>query len=232
MSSNPFVVGQPVPQERFVGREYQIATAFDQILQTERGNLALWGGSGIGKTSFLELLRTAQTWQLQGCDPSKAVIVLVNCLSLSPFTRYGFWRKALSRIKDKLDDNPALTTEVEGLLTKETTTIDDLLKILRNLGQEDKFLVLLVDDYDVVFRPHAQYTEADIEVFLSECRSLANSSRERKYISMIVASSRPLNELGPKLSPDKSPWYNHYLFQSLKPFTDAEVTAKRFEGLK
>ena len=40
---------------------------------------------------------------------------------------------------------------------------------------------------------------------------------------MIVTSSRRLNEIGPKLTPRKSPWYNHYFFHLLKPFTDDEV---------
>ncbi|NEP34943.1 MAG: ATP-binding protein, partial [Moorea sp. SIO3B2] len=48
-------------------------------------------------------------------------------------------------------------------------------------------------------------------------------SRERRYLSMIVASLRRLNELGPALNPNSSPWYNHYLFQSLKPFTDPDI---------
>ena len=40
---------------------------------------------------------------------------------------------------------------------------------------------------------------------------------------MIVTSSRRLTEIGPKLTPDKSPWYNNYLFRHLKPFNDQEV---------
>lgn len=40
---------------------------------------------------------------------------------------------------------------------------------------------------------------------------------------MIVASLRGLNDLGPRLTPNKSPWYNHYLFQPLKPFTNEEI---------
>jgi len=52
---------------------------------------------------------------------------------------------------------------------------------------------------------------------------LAYHSQEGKYISVIVASLRGLNDLGPRLTPNKSPWYNHYLFQPLKPFTNEEI---------
>ncbi|NEQ78585.1 MAG: hypothetical protein F6K23_39715 [Okeania sp. SIO2C9] len=40
---------------------------------------------------------------------------------------------------------------------------------------------------------------------------------------MIVTTLKRLNELGPEPDPNKSPWYNHYLFHSLKPFTRTEV---------
>ncbi|WP_293158580.1 ATP-binding protein [Okeania sp. SIO2C9] len=95
--------------------------------------------------------------------------------------------------------------------------------MLKKLGQQNKFLVLLLDDYDATFRSHSQYTETDVEVFLSECRNLAYHSSERKYLSMIVTSIRRLNETGPSLTPEKSPWYNHYAFQQLKPLNQKEV---------
>ena len=223
MTSNPFIVGQPVPPERFVGRDSQIEIAFDQIFN--RGNLAIWGGSGIGKTSFLELLTSPEVWQIQGHDPKAAVIVLLNCLSIQPFNAHSFWRRILSLIKSKLESNLELHTDIDTLLEKDKVVSDDLVKILRKLGEYNKFLLLLVDDYDAALRKNEHYNEADIEAFLSECRSLAYFAEERKYISMIVASSRRLTELGTQLTPDKSPWYNHYLFQALKPFTDSEVDA-------
>jgi len=220
---NPFTVGQPVPPERFVGRETQLATAFDQICS--RSNLAIWGGPGIGKTSFLRLLTYPEVWQLQGQNPEAAVIVLLDCLSIQPFSAHSFWRRILSLLKDKLNGNSTLQTDIDQLLGKDRVVSNDLVPILRQLGEDNKFLVLLVDDYDAALRTNDSYKEADIEAFLYECRNLANSEQESKYLSMIVASSRRLNELGPQLTPDQSPWYNHYLFRALRPFTDREFDA-------
>ncbi|NER51097.1 MAG: ATP-binding protein [Symploca sp. SIO1A3] len=220
---NPFTVGRPVPPERFVGRETQLATAFDQICS--RSNLAVWGGPGIGKTSFLRLLTDPEVWQLQGQNPEAAVIVLLDCLSIQPFSAHSFWRRILSLIKDKLKGNLTLQTDIDQLLGKGRVVSNDLVPILRQLGEDKKFLVLLVDDYDAALRTNDSYNKADIEAFLYECRNLANSEQESKYLSMIVASSRRLNELGPQLTPDQSPWYNHYLFRALKPFTDREFDA-------
>ncbi|WP_424103537.1 hypothetical protein [Moorena producens] len=62
MPNNPFIVGKPVPPERFVGRTALIETAFDQI--SHRSNLSVWGGPGIGKSSFLELLTWPEIWRV------------------------------------------------------------------------------------------------------------------------------------------------------------------------
>lgn len=97
---NPFTVGQPVSPERFVGRANEIAVAFDQMLS--RSNLAIWGGNGIGKTSFLELLASPEIWQLQGYNPSEAIIVYLNCLSIAPFMPATFWREILELIQEQL----------------------------------------------------------------------------------------------------------------------------------
>lgn len=40
---------------------------------------------------------------------------------------------------------------------------------------------------------------------------------------MIVTSLRRLNEKGPNLTPNGSPWYNHFGFQRLKPLNDKEI---------
>lgn len=223
MTQNPFIVGRPVPPESFVGRDDLITIAFDRI--STRTDLAVSGGPGMGKTSFLELLASPEVWQEQGHDPGAAVIVLIKCLTIEPFNAHSFWRIILSQIKSKLEGNPEQQADIDILLDKDKVTSADLLQVLRKLGEDNKFLVLLVDDYDVALRRSDRYQEADIEAFLNECRSIANLTEERKYISKIVVSSRPLHELGPKLTPDKSPWYNHYLFQWLKPFTDREVAA-------
>jgi GTPase SAR1 family protein len=223
ISKNPFIVGPPVPPERFVGRKSEIEAAFDQI--SNRSSLAVWGSPGMGKSSFLEQLASPQVWEKYGQDPSKAVIVRVSCESIDPFSASSFWREVLSILRDKLDSEPELQDEIQTLLDNGQATKDSLRQVLRKLGnsKQQNFLVLLVDDYDAALRQNEQYTEAHMQAFLSECRNLAYHSEKKSRISMIVTSLKRLNELGPKLNPGNSPWYNHYLFQSLKPFTRKDV---------
>ncbi|MDB9310824.1 ATP-binding protein [Aphanizomenon sp. CS-733/32] len=220
MSPNPFFPGKPVPPESFIGRISEINYAFDQI--HNRSHFAIWGGPGMGKSSFLQKLASEETWQEYELDPSQGIAVILDCQSLTPFTPSSFWREALNLLHNKLDSEPRLQAEIKPLLEKPATN-DSLRQALRKLGKEDKFLVLLVDNFDAALITNEQYTETEMETFLAQCRSLAVHAEESQYLSMIVASLQRLSELGPKLNPNASPWYNHYLFQSLKLFTTKDL---------
>jgi len=220
---NPYVPGKPVSPLLFIGRGNEIETAFDQILS--RGHLAIWGGSGIGKTSFLEMIAAPQTWTFRGHDPTKAVIALLSCLGVTPFTAENFWHEVFLVLKDALADEPEIQKEVEKYVDRRTANKDALRAILRLLGKKEKFLLLLIDDYDVALQPNSSYTEQDAADFLSDCRNLASHSKESQYLASIVTSLRRLNEAGIKLKPNESPWYNHYLFQPLKPFSETDAAA-------
>jgi AAA domain len=221
MSQNPFIVGKPVPPERFVGRESEIAAAFDQIYN--RSHLAIWGGPGMGKTSFLQKLESPQAWEDYGMDSSQALIVRFSCESIVPFTPSSFWGEILSILKEKLEGESALQAEIDTILQAREKTKDNLRQLLRKLGRESKYLVLLIDDFHVPLDTNEQYDEDAMQRFLSECRNLAVHSAEGQHLSMIVTSLKRLNELRPKLNPNASPWYNHYLFLRLKTFNNSEI---------
>ncbi|WP_237396071.1 AAA family ATPase [Okeania sp. KiyG1] len=184
--------------------------------------MAVWGGPGMGKTSFLNLLTSEQIWQSQNIDRSEAIIIYLNCLEIKPFIPANFWRKIIYSIGEKTKDD-SIVQLIKKSLQKPKSTKEHLRYILRKIGEQKKFLVLLLDDYDATLNSHSRYTETDVEVFLSECRNLAYHSEERKYLSMIVTSLRRLNEKGPNLTPNGSPWYNHFGFQRLKPLNDKEI---------
>jgi hypothetical protein len=220
--ANPFFPGKPVPPEHFVGRTSEVNFAFDLICA--RSHFALWGGPGMGKTSFLRKLASEQALREHGIDPSEVVIVLLSCENIIPFTPAGFWREVLTILCDQLDSEPQLQAEIKPLLEK-TVTNDSLRQALGRLGRKGKFLLLLVDDLDAALVTNDQYTEAEMVIFLAQCRNLAVGCEQGQYLSMIVTSLQPLSQpdCGPKPNPNASPWYNHYLFQSLKLFTKSEL---------
>jgi len=218
--SNPFTPTKAVPPERFVGRKYEINTTFGQI--ANGGHVAIWGSPGMGKSSLLEYLKSPEVWQKRGFDPSVAIIVYFSCLNIEPFLPFKFWREILNLLAEKVQKDAFLYSEINTLLAKTEVNKDDLRQALRLIGEQNKHLVLLVDDYHVVMRENSEYKAENIEEFLGECRNLATHSDE-KNLSMVVTSLRRLNEIGPPLKPGKSPWYNHYIFVPLKPFTDQDV---------
>ena len=205
--------------EFFVGRKSEIITSFKQI--SNRGHLAIWGGLGIGKTTFLQLLASPITWKEHGLEASQAIIALISCKSINPFTPSSFWREILTLLYD--DASEALQSDIQQILDEQTVEKGDLRRILRKIGQQNKFLLLLLDDYDVALRTNEQYTEVEMLTFLSEFRDLAVHSNEGRYLSTVVTTFRRLNELGPAITPGGSPWYNHYLFRLLQPLNDREI---------
>ncbi|MCL2924544.1 MAG: ATP-binding protein, partial [Trichodesmium sp. MAG_R04] len=126
---NPFTVGQPVAPENFVGRKSLIAIAFDQI--HHRSNLAVWGGPGMGKTSFLQLLTSEQVWLSKNLNPSTAVIVYLNCLEIQPFIPAIFWRRIINLIREKTKDNSILQPIIRDLLKRPKITKDYLRFVLK-----------------------------------------------------------------------------------------------------
>ncbi len=228
MAANPFFVGGPTPREYFIGRSREIKIAFDQI--SKRAHAAFYGSSGMGKSSLLKLFLSPEIWQQQGQAMAKAFIVYINCTDINPFTPPRFFREILSALQEEVETDPDLAAEVATLLQGDTPIAKgDLRKVLKTIGQRDRFLLLLIDDYDYALRAHADYSETEMLTFLSEFRNLAVHSRESRYLATIVTSFRRLTELGPSLPPSGSPWYNHYLFQPLRPFSVQEVETHFFQ---
>lgn len=224
MPTNPFFVGGPVPPDYFFGRTSELKTAFDQI--AKRAHLAIYGSSGTGKSSFLRYLTSSQVWQAQGQDYSKAFIVLFNCSGISPFTTDSFWRGVLELLLEEVGSDADVQAELNNVLKEERIEKGNLRRILRLIGQQNKFLLLLLDDYDTALQPNEHYTEMEMTTFLSEFRDLAVHSKEGQYLSIVVTTFRRLTELGPKLKLGGSPWYNHYLFRLLKPLPTKDVNAQ------
>ena len=101
-------------------------------------------------------------------------------------------------------------------------------RYLGNSPPKDKFLLLLIDNYDSALKTNTEYTEVEMLTFLSEFRNLAVDPKLGRHLRTIVTTFRRLNELGPTLPLSGSPWYNYYIFQPMKPFSKAEVLEEFF----
>jgi hypothetical protein len=226
MSQNQFYPNDTVPPGKFVGRTSELYTIFDQI--NNRGHVAIYGSSGMGKSSLLKYIQFPDFWEEKGLELnfSKALIVYHNC-DVSP-TPKSFWQEVLKELRNKAEGDTDLQKEIDGVLEKEEIGIRDIRQILKHIGEKDKFLLLLLDDYHGILSTPESYSKdyeksQEMQTFLSGLRNLAVHSIEGQYFSTVVAAFRRLHQLGPELYRGGSPWYNHYLYVDLKPFSKEDI---------
>ncbi len=67
-------------------------------------------------------------------------------------------------MKNELEGERKLQGEIDVLLQKAHNSNDDLAEILHQLGEQERFLVLLVDDYDAALRIDEQYSKIKLNL--------------------------------------------------------------------
>ena len=221
MPRNQFYPNKHVPPEKFVGRTSELFTIFDKI--NSRDHVAIYGSSGMGKTSLLRYIEDRKFWEERGLDFSEALIIYHNC---EVSTIDNFWKKVLTKLRNKAEDDAYLQGKIDDVLNLETIEITDIRQVLKEIGKRDKFLLLLLDDYHVICGTQQEYDyqkSRAILNFLSELRNLAVHNTEGQYFSTIVTTFQRLHELGPEITRGGSPWYNHYSYLLLKPFSQSDI---------
>jgi hypothetical protein len=219
IATNPFLTGGAVSGEHFIGRSAEINEIFGII--NNKTHLAIHGSPGFGKGSLLRAIQQPETWQARGLDPSSVTMIWVNCGNFAPFTPQAFWRELLERLDD-IADAGLKPVVAEGL--NKSAGRDDLQKVLTYLLKQHRVLVMLLEDFEAALCPHKGYSEDDVMKLKTDIRALCNEYGTR-CLSQIVTSVHRLSDLGQPLLPSGSPWYNQYLFLSMKPFTEEEVNA-------
>jgi hypothetical protein len=221
MSRNQFYPDKPVPPDKFVCRTSELSTIFDKI--NSRDHVAIYGSSGMGKTSLLRYIEDPKFWEERGLDFSEALIVYHNCKDLQI---HSFWQKVLTELRNEAKDDAYLRSKIDDVLNLETIEITDIREVIREIGKRHKFLLLLLDNYHLIFgtqEEHDNKKSREMLNFLSELRNLAVHSTEGQYFSTIVTTFQRLHELGPEITRGGSPWYNHYAYLPLKPFSQDDI---------
>jgi hypothetical protein len=221
MPRNKFYPDKPVPPDKFVCRTSELSTIFDKI--NSRDHVAIYGSSGMGKTSLLRYIEDPKFWEERGLDFSEALIVYHNCKDLQI---HSFWQKVLTELRNEAKDDAYLRSKIDDVLNLETIEITDIREVIREIGKRDKFLFLLLDNYHLILGTQEEYDytkSREMLNFLSELRNLAVHSTEGQYFSTIVTTFQRLHELGPEITRGGSPWYNHYAYLPLKPFSQDDI---------
>lgn len=212
----------PVKPEYFRARKLDITTALHHL--AGGGHLAISSAPYLGRTSFIKKLTHPQTWQRYEDDFSSRIFIILDCLNIYPFVPCQLWRKVLESLQQELKRQNISLPALDSRLSKSEVESEDIKEICQQLAENNKKLVLILDNYNVTING---YPEDEIVKFVLNCRTLAmgepgNNSQESQYLSMVVTSLRPLNEIGLQVF-STSPWFNHYQFISLKTFDDHEI---------
>ncbi len=190
MSQNPFSPHSPAPPESFIDRERVIDLIFDHIRSPQRGNVAISGGLGMGKTSLLRYISDPKVAGGQGLTAPDTLLIYLDAQSVTPFSAERFWRR-VARLAVRVEQAD-LEAPTERLLGRDDFDVIDLEEYLDDLADRGIGLVLLLDEFEWALQTDSPEAEAESRHFLAQMVSLAR--RSPRSLGLVVATERPLPE--------------------------------------
>jgi hypothetical protein len=180
---NPFIVGGPVPPERFIGREGEVKNILDRLANPAHGSAAVSGEARIGKTSLLHYISSPEVAKEWGLSPEKCTFVFIDSHTIVPFAPGSFWRYVLKSLAEcKAHD----TGYIGGLLQGDDVGSFELGKLFDRIARGGKLVVLLLDEFEHIL----EHVNPDDPQFLYLLRALIN--RPAHGLALVLASCEPL----------------------------------------
>jgi len=128
LPANPFNPGSPVDPHDFVGRMQEIESFRQKLRQTKSGSLAslaVVGGYGIGKTSFLHKCKVI-------AEEENALAIYFSLNELDELTRETLSRILIERLKEKVNEEVILqriSANITQTLKKIKVKIGDTIEL-------------------------------------------------------------------------------------------------------
>ncbi len=191
MLENPFAPHSPAPPEAFVNREREVDLIFGHIRSAQRGNVAVSGPLGSGKTSLLRFVADPAVAEAQGVRPPEYALIYVDIQSVAPFTATRFWH----RVAQLVARQPAVDLVEPALVLQsgDAPDIVDLEEFLDQVAENGTTLVLLLDEFEWALQTDTPEAEAKSRNFLAQLASLAR--RTPRALCLMVATEAPLPEV-------------------------------------
>jgi hypothetical protein len=213
----PYIYGRPVRPKEFLGRSDELRTVFNRLRHGESTSVV--GDPHIGKTSFL--LKVADPETQHQYLGSYAERLIFTSLDLHPIgNEYDvrtFWEEALYALKESSVD-----PVVNQLLEKATASGYgrlDLDRLFTYLGNADRRLVLLLDEFERLLK-HRNFQDA---AFFALLRSLATRTGGLSLVSASRISVAAMNLIGRGLLDTGSPFFNNVIEVRLRALSDADI---------
>ncbi len=217
---NPYIYGRPVRGDEFVNREAELRTVFNRLRNGE--STAIVGEPHIGKSSFLLQLADppAQRAYLGKPEAQRISAVFMDMHSIP--TDYGpeaFWAEAL----EDLAESPGSKTIGRRVQAARDGKYNRraLDKLFRALGNADRKLLLLLDEFERLLK-HAKFQDP---AFFALLRGLSTHTGGLALVPASRMTVAQMNTLGRGLLDTGSPFFNNMIPVTLKPFNGASRSA-------
>lgn len=219
LTINPFRIKKCVKPEYFVGRRDIISDAFNQIKDNSNG--LFYGSPGIGKSSLLRYLAEPTSWDIKkyNIDINDYYVLEIDCKTIENLSVTNFWKEVIGGLDQETVSDTKLKYEIQKNLDKETITKIDIESLFRSISSQ-KPLVLLIDNYDFLFKQKNNYSSKEASKLLRQFKNI-NNHRHIKC-SLIMTSSEEVEKLLEESKEDTSICENFVTF-SLEPFNDNEM---------
>ncbi|MCL2930040.1 MAG: AAA family ATPase [Trichodesmium sp. MAG_R01] len=219
LTGNPFTIKKYVEPEDFVGRRDIISYAFNQIKYNSNG--LFYGSPGIGKSSLLTYLVKPPSWEIKkyNIDINDYYVWQIDCESIENLSVTNFWKEVIRELYLETADDTKLKDNIQKILAQETINKTDIESLFRSISSQ-KSLVLLIDNYDALFKTQNNYSSNEALKLLRQLKSINNHKRIK--CSLIMTSSEKVEKLLEELKEDTS--ICEYLVTfPLEPFNDNEM---------
>jgi hypothetical protein len=216
-TTNPFIYGRPVRPDEFFNRNDSLRTVFNRLRHAE--STALVGEPHIGKSSMLLKIAEEKTGQAYlGEDLAGTTFCPIDLHPISNlYEPEMFWGEALEELE--LGDISNCARQILNFARERNFSRRSLERLFNQMGQEDKKLVLLLDEFDRLLI-HPTFRESN---FFPLLRSLSTRTGGLVVIPASRLSVAEMNDRSRGLLETGSPYFNNIIEEKLGPFSDETI---------
>ncbi|MBN2092355.1 ATP-binding protein [candidate division KSB1 bacterium] len=185
MLLNPFMHTQPFKNDIFIGRDFEIYLAVSNIIKNQ--STVIVGAPGFGRTSLLNYIKDNLVQLLPSNCSNEFYPIYINLSDLASdrkFSPANFWKTLKTALETKYPD---LISEIFS--QKVEINFYHIREILTNLAQQNQKIVLLLDEFSLLYDEHAQ-VESSVPIdFHNQLRILATA---RDSSIVIICTTKEL----------------------------------------
>jgi hypothetical protein len=219
---NPFLYGNPVSPDQFIGRQKEIRRLAGRIVSGQSS--AITGTYRSGKTSILKYLMAPETQiELYGNCADSLIFSTLDANTLPIECNQGaFWEQMLEPFQQQIrtEVSYSVLAKTYQLCKKNAFENHVLKKLIAQIKQINCQLILMIDEFEVLlYRPSLNNTE-----FFGGLRGLVSQSDGA--LILVMTTNISLTELHQKTKPfskSGSPYFNFLDEIVLGPLSNEEI---------